>query len=383
MGTEIETPNLNMPDEDFLNSSPPPSDKESTVVETTDITTSQESVTETDETPTETVVASIGSDGSAVETDTVELGDVPPGSEVDKETVDNPVGTKEDSQKNTPAQGVVEEPNHKEFFEKVMAPFKANGKTIEIKSPDEAIQLMKMGANYTRKMQEIAPRRKLLLMLENNGLLDENRLSYLIDLDKKNPEAIKKLIKDSGIDPLEVDLSVEPKYVGGTHHVSNEAVAVHAALEDLGSTQEGKETIRAITEWDQASKDILWKNPELFETIHSQRENGVYDRIYAEIHRLNTLGQIPANVSFLDAYKVVGDKIAAEGGFDDIKAKQTITKTPIATRVAVPKTDGTKNMVAAAAPPRTQTKVTETKPNPLGLSDEDFMKELEAWRGRI
>ena len=383
MGTEIETPNLNMPDEDFLNSSPPPSDKESTVVEATDTTASQEAPSGGDGDSVVPADASIGSEALVEEPGSEELVSTTSGSETVKETVDNSEGTVEDSQKNTPAQGVVEEPNHKEFFEKVMAPFKANGKTIEIKSSDEAIQLMKMGANYTRKMQEIAPRRKLLLMLENNGLLDENRLSYLIDLDKKNPEAIKKLIKDSGIDPLEVDLSVEPKYVGGTHHVSNEAVAVHAALEDLGSTQEGKETIRAITEWDQASKDILWKNPELFETIHSQRENGIYDRIYAEIHRLNTLGQIPPNVSFLDAYKVVGDKIAAEGGFDDIKAKQTITKTPIATRVAVPKTDGTKNMVAAAAPPRSQTKVAETKPNPLGLSDEDFMKELEAWRGKI
>lgn len=58
--------------------------------------------------------------------------------------------------------------------------------TIELRDSSEAVQLMQKGANYTRKMQDIAPHRKVLLMLENNGLLDEGKLSYLIDLEKKN-----------------------------------------------------------------------------------------------------------------------------------------------------------------------------------------------------
>ena len=41
-------------------------------------------------------------------------------------------------------------------------------------------------------------------MLENAGITDENQLAYLIDLSNKNPQAIQKLVKDSGIDPLDM-----------------------------------------------------------------------------------------------------------------------------------------------------------------------------------
>lgn len=57
---------------------------------------------------------------------------------------------------------------------------------MQVNSVDEAIQLMQMGANYTRKMQELQPHRKTLLMLENNGLLDEGKLSFLIDSDEES-----------------------------------------------------------------------------------------------------------------------------------------------------------------------------------------------------
>ena len=51
---------------------------------------------------------------------------------------------------------------------------------------------MQMGAGYGRKLQDMQPHLKTLRMLEKNNLLDEGKLSYLIDLDQKNPDAIKK-----------------------------------------------------------------------------------------------------------------------------------------------------------------------------------------------
>jgi len=113
--------------------------------------------------------------------------------------------------------------DYKAFHDTMMAPFKANGKTIELRTPEEAIQLMKMGANYTRKMQEIAPHRKMLTMLQKHEL-DETRLSYLIDLDKKNPEAIKQLIKEANIDPLDIDVTIPSAYQAGNHIVSDDEV---------------------------------------------------------------------------------------------------------------------------------------------------------------
>ena len=267
--------------------------------------------------------------------------------------------------------------DYEEGYKRLMAPFKANGKMVTLNSPEEAIQLMQMGANYTRKMQDIQPHRKVLQMLENNGLLDEGKLSFLIDLDKKNPEAIKKLIKDTGIDPLDIDTSVEPDYKEGNHRISDEDVAFTTVLEDIKSSPNGIETIQVINQWDHASKDLLWKSPELMSVIHSQRDNGIYDRITTEIERRKTLGIIPASVPFINAYKVVGDELNSQGKFNDLVKPIPNRNTPIATRVAAPKPTVTNNNQANAAS-TTRSVKTPAKPlvNPLAMSDEDFLKQF-------
>lgn len=287
-------------------------------------------------------------------------------------------------------------PDYKAFYEKVMSPLRANGKTIDLKTPDEAIQLMQMGANYTRKMQALAPHRKFLLMLENNQLLDEGKLNFLIDLDKKSPEAIKKLLKDANMDPREIDLedpNAKP-YLEGNHRVTDESVAFQTVLDDLSSTLEGKATLQEIqTHWDQASKEVLWKQPDTMAIIHSQRETGIYDRIATELNRQRTLGMIPANVPFLAAYKHVGDQIAAAGGFKDLEPQAPeppITPTPptppaqpVAVRVQQPKTPTNGEKANAASPPRSTPAKTDTSVNPLALSDEDFNKQFSAFKNRL
>lgn len=278
---------------------------------------------------------------------------------------------KPDGQEATP-------PNFEESYKQLMAPIHANGKTIELHSPDELRQLAQMGANYTKKMQAIAPHRKVLMMLENNGLLDEGKLSFLIDLEKKNPEAIKKLIKEAGINPLDIDTEVEPTYREGNHRVTDEEAAFVSQLEDLKSTPEGTQTIQTINNWDQASKEVLWNNPSLMATIHSQRANGIYDTIAKEIDRRRTLGQIPTEVPFLQAYKAVGDELHNAGAFNNLGTKPPQGKTPVAVRPAVPKppvANGDK--ASAAAPSRSTPKVAKPFVNPLQMSDDEFMKTFK------
>lgn len=267
--------------------------------------------------------------------------------------------------------------NYEQEYNRLMAPFKANGKMITLNSPDELIQLAQMGANYTRKMQDIQPHRKVLQMLQNNGLLDEGKLSFLIDLDKKDPEAIKKLIKDTGMDPLDIDTSIEPAYKEGNHRISDEDVAFTTALEDIKSTPNGIETIQVINQWDHASKDLLWKSPDLMAVIHSQRDNGIYDRIATEIDRRKTLGIIPATVPFIQAYRVVGDELNNQGKFNDLVKPIPKNNQPIATRVVTPKptvTNGTK--ASAASTTHSVTTSAKQLVNPLAMSDEDFLKQM-------
>lgn len=301
------------------------------------------------------------------------------------------VSMDQETGKNTPAAEPTKQAaesasvDYKAFHDQVMAPFQANGKTIQLRSVQEAIQLMQQGANYTRKMQAIAPHRKVLMMLENNGLLDESKLSRLIDLEKKDPNAIRELVKEAGIDPLDIDVHGESTYTPGNHAVPDEAVAFQTTLDEVSSTPEGQETVRQVTaSWDPESKAELWKDPSILGTIHQQRISGVYDRVVAEIERQRTIGAIPANVSLLNAYRVIGERMTQAGAFQDLVAAQQATQQPavqhpVATRVASSAKPAVANSgkVSAAAPTRTATpRRAEAFINPLAMSDDEFMKQF-------
>ena len=317
----------------------------------------------------------------------------PPADQTGKAKPGADTSKKDDSSSGSKTEGQVETPDYEGFYKQIMAPLKANGKTINLQSPQEAIQLMQMGANYTRKMQDMAPHRKVLMMLENNGLLDEGKLSFLIDIEKKNPEAIKKLIKDAGLDPREIDLD-DPQakpYLEGNHRVTDEEAGFRTILDELSSNPEGKATLQAITLWDQASKEVLWKQPDVMQLIHQQRESGIYDRINTELERQRALGQIPPNVPFLHAYKAIGDQMAEAGGFDDLVKpapqlkQQQEQKAPVATTVAKPKPAVKNGDKANAASPTRTTSANGSKTviNPLALSDDEFMKQVTEWQGRL
>ena len=287
-----------------------------------------------------------------------------------------------------------------EFYTKVMTPFKANSRKVTLRSPEEAIRLMQMGAGAGRKVMELQPHLKTIEMLKKNNLLDENKLSYLIDLDKKNPEAIKKLIKDSGIDPLDLNMEDNADYKPTNHSVSDADFAFTEALRDVTSKEGGRETIQTFRQtWDQKSQDFLYAHPETLALIQSQRENGIYAQIAEEIEHQRDLGEIGPNVPFLEAYRLAGDKLAKANALVLKDAGTATTPQPVATatpaqggnvqqpgrvlgtRTAAPKTAIANNEQAKAAgsPTASSRKAKETV-NPLDMADDEFLKQFN---GRI
>lgn len=290
---------------------------------------------------------------------------------------DAPVGSEAGAQPGkkesaaTAATTEAKEPDYKALYEELMSPLRANGKDIELKSPQELKQLASMGANYTKNMQNIRHHKKALLMLENNGLLDEGQISFLIDLSKGDPAAIQKLLKDKQIDPLDVDTRGESTYTDqGNHRLTDNEVAFREQVDEIVSTPRGAETISVLNSWDQASKDMLWKNPQLMSVIHNHRLNGTYDVVAEEVARRRIIGLIPVSESFLSAYNAVGEEMLAA------RQQQASAPTPVATRAVSTTTSqaGTSGKVAAAAPTRSGTRSATPFVNPLALSDEDFEK---------
>ena len=256
--------------------------------------------------------------------------------------------------------------DYEAFYNQVMAPFKANGKEIELRSTEEAITLMQKGANYTRKMQDIAPYRKVLKMLENNDLLDENKISYLIDVEKKNPEAIKKLLKDGNIDPFEIDMTEEPRYTEGSHKISDADMRFQSAIDELSSSDAGKNTLGILNSWDNASINALYSDPSGISAIHEQIQSGVYDRIKNEIDRAKIMGTIPSDMSFLEAYQTVGNAMLQQ------QQRQPVAR-GVAPTVRNTQTDA---RVKSASIPRQSPRTQHNTVNPLELSDEDFLKQV-------
>lgn len=385
MAEETKNP-LEMLDEDILKMNPPEVEEPKEEPHQEEEEKQEESSTEEEDSQEEPKESEENNDseGETSEEESKEESTEEVKEEPKKEEESNPSGSgsKEEEKSSKEAENKEESKeqpseksatiDYKKFYEKIMTPFKANGKLITLKTPEEAIQLMQMGANYTRKMQAIAPYKKTLLMLENNNLLDENKLSFLIDLDKKNPEAIKKLIKDAGIDPMDIDTSTEPQYKEGSHKVSNEEAAFMTVLDDLKQSQDGMQTIKEInSNWDDASKNILWSSPDIMRTIHQQRENGVYQLIVDEMERQRTLGNISPETPFLVAYKQIGDALVAN--------KQKAIPQPVAVKAKAVKTSTVKNneKAKAAAPNRTTPSAPKRFINPLVMSDEDFLKQMK------
>lgn len=259
-------------------------------------------------------------------------------------------------------------------LKQLFTPFKANGKMMQVDNVEEAISLMKMGAGFNKKMAGLKPNLKLMRMLENNNLLDEAKLSYLIDLDKKNPDAVKKFITESGVDPLTVNPNEPVDYKSNSYTVDDKEVELDSVLDEIKESTSYNNTIDIITnKWDDGSKKVILENPSIIKVINGHVELGIYDKINNIVEKERMLGRLDG-LSDLEAYKQVGDGIQANGGFDEkpsapTKATEVIKPTnPLDAKIRDRKKAAS---LTKSAP--SNSKATDDF-NPLALSDEEFLK---------
>lgn len=257
-------------------------------------------------------------------------------------------------------------------LELLFAPITANGKEMKIDNIEDARRLMQMGLGFNKKMATLKPHLKLIKMLENNGLLDETKLSFLIDVNKKDPKAIGKLLADSEIDPL--NLTEGNDYTPNTYSVSDSELELNNTLDSLKDSKHyGQLLDVVVNKWDGTSKQLLVSNPGVLEILHEQMSSGIYDQVVAVMERERALGRL-TGLSDLEAYKTVGDAMDAKGLFKvPTQAKPTATP-PVSTVKSAATESDLKSRKLAASP-------TKSKPgkqmnlvdfNPLTASDEEI-----------
>jgi len=360
--TDQSTNFLDMSDDDILN---------------LEIPTGSDDSEEEQETPAveQSTVNEDDSRAQAGESDEIEVGDE--AQPEDKENLVDDAEEKEEEVDSTEKDVEPEVASAESQLQELFTPFKANGKEIKVESIDEARTLMQMGANYAKKMAALKPSLKVLKMLENNQLLDEGKLSHLIDISKKNPEAIAKLLSDSGVDPLDMDLSKADEYKPGTYTVDDNDMAFDEVMERIRPTPTYSRTIDVIAnKWDDSSKKILLEEPAIIEAINSHMASGVYDQIMTVVDKERMLGRMNG-LSDIAAYKAVGEQLFGRTQSDQ-EAPVNAPKQPIVVKKApvVPVEDpAVKARKQAAAPVKN---APAPKPNsdfnPLALSDDEFMK---------
>lgn len=286
---------------------------------------------------------------------------------VEKKKEEEPPPKKED-----PAE---QQPDYKATHDRIFAPFKANGKDIQVDNVEDAIQLMQMGANYNVKMAKIKPALKVVKMLERENLMDEHKLNFLIDIHNKKPGAITQLLKDSKIDPVEVDVNTDDTYTPENHTVPDTELELDEVLENMSQTPTYHKTLNVITkEWDQKSQMTLTQNPAAIAEINQHMGNGIFDQVYAVVTKEKSLGKL-AGISDLDAYYMIGKRMADQGQLSG--QPQVPTPEPPVSPEPKPESAKEKERKAAkqsAKPSPGSTTPTKPKANFLDMSDEEFAK---------
>jgi hypothetical protein len=290
--------------------------------------------------------------------------------ELESEDTDATEDTNEAKQKKDTSQAEID---YEAAYKRIMAPFKASKRMMQVDNIDDAISLMQKGADYHNKMKTLSPNLKVVSTLEKEGLLDQNKLNNLIDLSKKDPKAIAQLIKDSGIDPLDIDTDEEVTYKPNNYGVSDKEFKINQAIDDIRDTPSFDKTINILAkEWDNESKNLISDNPEIISIINDHVFNGVFDKVQSVVDTERALGRL--QVPDVVAYRQVAEHLQSQGALSN---QQESVRPPPA---SVPKTKAQDPAVvkqkrkAAAGTRKTAGKTESTSANYLGMTDEEFMK---------
>ena len=274
--------------------------------------------------------------------------------------------TEDDNPENTEEDGI----DYKLAYEELMAPFKANGAEITVTGIEDQRRLMKMGANYEAKMNGIKPVRVLqktladAKIIDGDGNIDQNRLNHLLDLDRGDPEAIKALLKQAEVDPLDLDLD-DVNYTPENHMADQGQMDFDEVVKDLESSPAFGQTADVITNtWDKSSRDFFFENPNAMRDLNADIESGVFENINNIVQSEKVQGRL-AGMSDIQAYISVVRSIDAEGaGQNEAPASGSGSRKSAASAA--------KRKAAGISKSRGKSKPAVI--NPLNMSDEEFEK---------
>lgn len=196
-----------------------------------------------------------------------------------------------------------------EFRQLVTASFRANHQDVQVDNPDDIRKLMQFGMNYHKKMGELAPHRKILKSLEQNGLLEADKINFAIDLLKGDKAAVAKFLKDQSIDTYELPDLEETPYQQKDYLPTDERVAFDEKTQELQGSEAGQRVLSYVKNLDQDSFYEIYTNPIILDNLQRHAENGLMNDTLAVLEKEYALGKVPANIKPIDAYGFVAEQL--------------------------------------------------------------------------
>lgn len=160
---------------------------------------------------------------------------------------------------------------------------KANGQRFEF-TKDELIKLAPKALNYTKKMQAIAPYRRSISAMQENGLTEDD-INQLIEMKRGNRTAISNFLNKHNISTLDLDESQSFDYTPNKY--GREQNELTETLEELQSYP--PQAVNTLTNYidslDKVSRETMQQHPNILRTLMSDIESGDFDRIQPEANK--------------------------------------------------------------------------------------------------
>ena len=236
---------------------------------------------------------------------------------------------------------------------------------------------MAPAATKRGKMSKMAFAERIIETLRENDLLSEEKINELVDISKKNPEAIAALVQSAGLEPHQLLPSGDaPTYTPGNHVLPEAQLQFRTSVENIRE-QGGTEFLTHVAQdWDVTSRAEVYKDPNALTMIYGHKQSGLYDKISSEVERRKLFDPSLATTPFINAYLAVGNDMHEKGLLVPQQETPAPVVTPVAVKPAVASQPVIPNPAAAkAASVRTTPTPATATPNYLTMPDAEFLKE--------
>lgn len=268
------------------------------------------------------------------------------------------------------------EVDYKAFYEAVTQDYKANGKVLPgVKDPSKFIQALQMATDYAHKTSAIKPIMKRAKLLED---ITDEQLSEMLEFNSRNPEVIKKALKDANIDPVELDLT-EINYQPHSKVMSDADYAYQETVNELYEEDpviydQVRTSIK--NDLDHASRDLILEDANALRAIQIEMKLGRFNDVMAQVRQQKVFNPALRNTPDLYVYRdiIMAQEQAQTNVTTPVVSQQPSMTKPVS-KVSEAELEDKRNK--AQINEKRKVPATPTKHNPLKLSDEEFMKLLD------